>query len=203
MIIAGAGGFAKELYSEYKRDNSTHTVFFYDNINHYDKPFLLDTTILQSFEAIKEIGEQEFLIGTGNPQVRKKLFELFTLQNLKPAFFVSSKANIGQYEIIINPGVVIMAGCVLTTCIHIDIGCLVNIDCTIGHDTTIGKFCELCPGVHISGGCSIGDEVFIGTGAVILPGVKIGKGAIIGAGAVVTKDIPEGKKAVGIPAKYE
>jgi len=203
MIIAGAGGFAKELYSEYKRDNSTHTVFFYDDKNYYEKPLLLNTSILQSFESIKEIGEQEFLIGTGNPKVRKKLFELFTIHNLLPASFVSSRANVGQYEITINPGVVIMAGCILTTCIHLDIGCLVNIDCTIGHDTTIGKFCELCPGVHISGGCSIGDEVFIGTGAVILPGVKIGNGAIIGAGAVVTQDIPDGKKAIGIPAKYE
>jgi len=45
------------------------------------------------------------------------------------------------------------------------------------------------------------DDVSIGAGAVILPGVRIGKGAMIGAGAVVTKDVPEGSVVVGNPAR--
>jgi len=47
----------------------------------------------------------------------------------------------------------------------------------------------------------IGDDVWIGSGAIIMPGVKIEKGAVIGANAVVTKDIPEYCVAIGIPAK--
>lgn len=47
----------------------------------------------------------------------------------------------------------------------------------------------------------IGDDVWIGTGAIILPGVTIGNGSIIGAGAVVAKDIPEGVVVVGNPAR--
>lgn len=47
----------------------------------------------------------------------------------------------------------------------------------------------------------IGDDVWIGGGAIILSGVTIGKGAIIAAGAVVNKDIPEYAIAGGIPAK--
>ena len=47
----------------------------------------------------------------------------------------------------------------------------------------------------------IGDNVFIGTGSVILPGVKIGNNVIIGAGSVVTKEIPANSVAVGNPAK--
>ncbi|MDO5861479.1 MAG: sugar O-acetyltransferase [Thermoplasmata archaeon] len=46
----------------------------------------------------------------------------------------------------------------------------------------------------------IGNDVWIGTGAIILPGVTIGDGAIIGAGAVVTKDVPAGETWVGNPA---
>lgn len=41
----------------------------------------------------------------------------------------------------------------------------------------------------------------VGSGAILLPGVTIGREAIVGAGAVVTKDIPEKKVALGIPAR--
>lgn len=47
----------------------------------------------------------------------------------------------------------------------------------------------------------IGNDVWIGTNAVIMQGVSIGNGAVIGASAVVTKDIPEFAVAVGVPAK--
>ena len=47
----------------------------------------------------------------------------------------------------------------------------------------------------------IEDNVWIGEKASILPGVHIGRGAIIGAGAVVTKDVPAGHIALGVPAR--
>lgn len=47
----------------------------------------------------------------------------------------------------------------------------------------------------------IKDHVWIGVNAVILKGVTIGKGSIIAAGAVVTKDVPDGCMVAGNPAK--
>lgn len=47
----------------------------------------------------------------------------------------------------------------------------------------------------------IEDDVWIGTGAIILKGVTIGRGSIIAAGAVVTKSIPPYSIAGGVPAK--
>lgn len=48
---------------------------------------------------------------------------------------------------------------------------------------------------------TIGDDVWIGTNAVILPGVTIGSHVVIAAGAVVTKDIPDHSLAMGVPAR--
>lgn len=75
-------------------------------------------------------------------------------------------------------------------------------------DTTLGE------GVNIGAGtitCNydgqrkhktqIGDNVFIGSGSLIVAPVEIGDTALTGAGSVVTRDIPEGKVAYGVPAK--
>jgi acetyltransferase-like isoleucine patch superfamily enzyme len=48
---------------------------------------------------------------------------------------------------------------------------------------------------------TIGDRVWIGTRAVILKGVTIGDGAVVAAGSVVTKDVPPGTVAAGVPAR--
>ena len=47
----------------------------------------------------------------------------------------------------------------------------------------------------------IGDDVWVGGGAIILPGVRIGSRAVIGAGSVVTRDVPEGVFAAGNPCR--
>lgn len=46
----------------------------------------------------------------------------------------------------------------------------------------------------------IGDDCWIGAGAIILPGVTIGNRSIVAAGAVVTRDVPEGVLVAGVPA---
>ncbi|MEI9416775.1 DapH/DapD/GlmU-related protein [Mesorhizobium sp. Cs1321R2N1] len=48
---------------------------------------------------------------------------------------------------------------------------------------------------------TIGNDVWVGHGAVILPGIAIGNGAVIGANAVVTRDVPPYTIVAGVPAK--
>jgi len=54
---------------------------------------------------------------------------------------------------------------------------------------------------HRSEPIRIGDDVWIAAHAVVLRGVTIGTGAVVGAGAVVTRDVPEGGVVVGNPAR--
>jgi carbonic anhydrase/acetyltransferase-like protein (isoleucine patch superfamily) len=68
--------------------------------------------------------------------------------------------------------------------------------CLVGNYVTVGHSAV----VHA---CTIGDEVLIGMGAIILDGAVVGRQCLIGAGALVTPRtrIPEGSLAVGAPAR--
>lgn len=58
---------------------------------------------------------------------------------------------------------------------------------------------ERATGKEFCATVTIGDDCWIGGGAIILAGVNIGKGSVIGAGSIVTKDIPSGVLALGNP----
>ena len=100
-------------------------------------------------------------------------------------------------------------------------GAFLNFNCVILDvvAVAIGAKTQIGPGVQIlaadhprdaaerAGGLefglpiSIGANVWIGGGAIILPGVRIGDDALVGAGAVVTRDVPPGATVVGNPAR--
>jgi acetyltransferase-like isoleucine patch superfamily enzyme len=89
-----------------------------------------------------------------------------------------------------------------------------------GPGITVGKRCLFGPGVHIYDSdfhalnpverdaqeprralVAIEDDVFIGSGAIILKGVRVGAGSVVGAGAVVTADVTAGMTVAGNPAR--
>jgi len=75
--------------------------------------------------------------------------------------------------------------------------------CTIlGHDGSVAVL-NRSYGKKLDrvGKVDIKDNVFIGHGAIILPDVTIGPNALVAAGAVVSKNVPEGTIVAGVPAK--
>ncbi len=75
-------------------------------------------------------------------------------------------------------------------------------DTTLGESVNIGAGTITC---NYDGkkkhATHIGDRVFIGSGTLIVAPIEVGNHALTGAGSVVTKDIPAGKVAYGVPAK--
>ncbi|WP_305068785.1 sugar O-acetyltransferase [Lacticaseibacillus sharpeae] len=84
---------------------------------------------------------------------------------------------------------------------------------TIGNNVKIGPRVNLLTAGHpidaqtrislleFAAPITIGDNTWLGGNVTVLPGVTIGSNSVIGAGAVVTKDIPDGVVAVGNPAR--
>ena len=85
----------------------------------------------------------------------------------------------------------------------------------IGKDSLLADHVRVMAGSHrykdasklirLQGGyakkTAIGQDVWLGSSAIVLGGVTVGDGAVVGAGAVVSKDIPGYSIAMGVPAK--
>lgn len=82
---------------------------------------------------------------------------------------------------------------------------------TIGSRSQISALCSIASVTHatavdrraelVFAPVLIGEDVWLGTGAIVLPGVRIGNGSIVGAGAVVTMDVPPLTVVAGVPAR--
>lgn len=107
------------------------------------------------------------------------------------------------YNIRLGTGVFMNFNCVILDVTHV----------TIGDRTQIGPAVQIYAADHprdpaqrrqgfeLGRPVTIGSDVWIGGGAIILPGVTIGDDAIIGAGSVVTRDVAPGVTVVGNPAR--
>lgn len=137
-------------------------------------------------------------------------------KRLRKFFFLRLSMSKWWSSKLIRPTLVRMAGVKLGKNAHI--GANVSFDTLgikpcydIGDNVTITMNCVLL--IHgfeyvVGGGkkwyagvLTIGDNVFIGAGSIIVKPITIGSNVIIAAGSVVTKDIPDNSMVAGVPAK--
>jgi acetyltransferase-like isoleucine patch superfamily enzyme len=71
----------------------------------------------------------------------------------------------------------------------------------ITHDGGVWVLRERFPDIDVIGRITIHNNVFIGTGAILLPNIEIGPNSVVAAGAVVSHDVLAGTVVGGVPAK--
>ena len=157
--------------------------------------------------------------------LRWKLFRRWGHLGRKVRFYGGGQSVTMPWKIYIGDNVALGKGVVLRAGGRIEIrgsayiGEYCVLECgeaiTIGEWTMMGSHVVVIDGDHgtenadkpmmlqpmAAAPITIGRDCWIGANATILKGVTIGDGAVIGAGAVVTKDIPRGAVAVGVPAR--
>ncbi len=205
MLIVGAKGFAKEVLEVLQQLKQTENLVFFDDIS-LDVPNLLFNRfpILQNEKQVKEHFKKygnSFVLGIGNPNLRKLLCEKFENWGGTLKSVISPSAEVGSYDVQIGEGAIILPGAVLANSCHIGKGCILYYNTMITHDCYLGDFVELSPGATILGGAKIGELSQIGANSTILPKVSIGASVTVGAGAVVTKNFLTKCTLIGIPAK--
>ena len=208
-FIVGASGFAAEI-TEYIENNNliiqdqTKISGYFDtNDNDYSR-YSFDAPFLGNETEFDLIENSQIIIAISNSGLRAKLFDFFKSKKCKLSSFVHHSCFVSKTSNIAE-GAILCPFVTITANVTIGVGFQANIYSYIAHDCVIGDYVTFAPAVKCNGNVEIGDNVYIGTGAIIKQGknnrpLKVGKNAIIGAGAVVTKNVPEGKTVFGNPA---
>jgi sugar O-acyltransferase (sialic acid O-acetyltransferase NeuD family) len=207
IVVYGAGGFARETEWLLHRLNQAGANWQFLGY------VVTDLSLVGMRDSASEIiGDESWLfaqqgisvaLGIGHPKYRvaigRRLEKQFSPQYLPALIDPSTIYDERHCEF--EQGVIVLAGCTITTNVYLDKFSCINPNCALGHEARIGYGCALNPGACISGGVLLGEGVMVGTGSQILQYLTIGDNAIIGAGAVVTRDVAANETVIGIPAR--
>lgn len=188
IYIIGAGGLGREIAAALSFTKLNERFVLGGFI---DDALPLGTMV----NGIEVAGNQQWLIqqapamaviAVGNPQIRKQLYEKLSQAGVVFPALIHPAAQIDSVkDILIGEGTYIAAGCILTTNIKIGKSNLLLPAVSLSHDTITGDFCTLMPGVRISSGASIGNNVLIGTAAIISKPINVLDNTIIPPGSIV------------------
>jgi len=117
---------------------------------------------------------------------------------LKLLSFILVKSCVVVLEMDLDPHATIGGGLYIghTGGVHINPGAVLGRNCDVAHRVTIGASAMGRQGVP-----TLGDDVYVGTGATLVGKIKIGNGAKIAANTLVMSNVPTGATVMGVPGR--
>lgn len=130
--------------------------------------------------------------------IYQQLFGQVSRAYIEPHFYCDYGSNI-----FLGESFYANHNCVILDCAEVHIGDRVMFGPNVQIYATTHPLdaTERATGKEFCAAVTIGDDCWIGGGAIILAGVSIGAGSVIGAGSLVNKDIPAGVVAAGNPCR--
>ena len=185
ILIIGNGDLSREFISFWDLDESLVTICEY--VEEFDI-----SKLREKFNKI--------YIAISNPLIRKKVFNLLKSFKIIPDTYIHPTVHIGK-RTVIGSGCVIQPNTIISNDVVIKDSIFINNSSNISHDSNIDSFCSLMTDVNLGGYSKLGQNIFIGTGAILIPKVVINSNITIGLGSVVIKNLKREGTYFGNPAK--
>lgn len=197
LAIYCAGGMGREVLDLARSVNRWEQIVFVDDVT---SQRVCNGAPVYRFSEIKCFKDNiEFVIANGEPSARNLLYDKVKQANYGLTKIISSHCDISSSS---NIG----KGCILfqsrispNVCIEDNVAIEFGVD--IGHDAVIGKHVVLNSMSFIGGYTHIGERTYIAPGALLKDRISVGRDVIVGLGAVVVRDVLDKSVVVGNPAR--
>jgi len=202
ILIWGAGGHGKVVV-EAAAAAGFEVAGFLDDDRDMHGSTVAGHQVIGGVEALGELASKGVSLAipaVGDPDARKRLAELLTDAGLELATVVHPRASVSPTARL-GEGTVVLAGAVVGPGSSVGRLGIINHNAVVDHDCEIAELVHIAPGSILAGDVRAGSRTLIGAGAVVLPGRSVGASCTVGAGAIVTRDVPGGSTAVGVPAR--
>lgn len=199
LIIIGVNGHGKVVADVAKSTGQYKEIEFLCNFEK-KKECMGFPIIGKNADAMRFIGEADFIVAIGEGEKRKEIMEELSVLNATLATLIHPSAVIGS-RVTIGEGTVVMAGTVIQAETNIGKGCIINTSSSVDHGCELGDYVHVAVGAHVCGQVKVGSHTWIGAGAIVKNGTIICEDCVIGLGAAVVKNIKERGTYIGVPAR--
>jgi sugar O-acyltransferase (sialic acid O-acetyltransferase NeuD family) len=206
LVIVGAGGFGREVLAwsrqcEGFEVNWVFKGFIDDNLGAL-KQKRTPASVLSTIADYQPEPEDVFICAIGMPAYKRRCCELLVKRGARFIRLIHRTAIIGD-NVEVSDGVIMCPYSVASANNRLGFAVALNLHATVDHDASVDDWSQINCHCDLTAAVKVGREVFLGSRVSVIPGVKIGDGAYIGAGSVVTRNIPPGAKAFGVPARVQ
>ena len=206
ILGLGAGSHAKSLLEAIRSQGTFAAVALVDDDPHRSATELLGVPVASDPNALERLqgdGVGHAFVGVGGTSdsaARQRVFERLRDAGFELPPILHATAVVSPLARV-SDGAQILAAATVNVDADIGNGSIVNTGAIVEHDCRIGAHAHIAPGARLAGLVTVADGAHVGIGAVAIEGVRIGAGAFVAAGAVVVRDVDDGVRVAGVPAR--
>lgn len=202
VAFLGAGSHADAILPMLDLINYDFIGFFDDKdiVEHDGYPILGKITDVLDFLESKKL--DYVFVTIGENQKRREIFEMIAESHYDCLMnIISRSAVVLSPDSIEGRGIFVGHGAFIGAKVLIKDNSVINTGAVVEHHSEIGAHCNVAPNATINGLTKLSEEVYVGSGAIIIQLKEICPKVVLGAGAVVVKNIVESGTYVGVPAR--
>jgi len=187
IIIVGAGGLGKEVYSYLIDDISKG--FISDTIKGFiddndEQIFSINNLYLGKIKEYMFSKNDYAIVAIANVDIRNKIITYLQNKEINFYKFIHSSVFISK-DSSVGKGTIVCPNSIIQANSKIGENCIINIFSSVGHDSVVGNFCVFSPYTTLNGNVQVGNSLFTGTRVTILLGSFVGNNCIISASTTV------------------
>lgn len=199
----GAGRHGRNVLEILRFHSDQHPVAGFIDDTRTIGEMVLGCPVLGGFDQMADgafVARHAWFVALGDNAIRQQIGRRLQCAGATVINATHPTADISRY-CEIGSGVYVSSFVRIASCSRVEDWALLEAYSLVGCDAFVGDAASLGSTCVLTGGSAIGALSMLGAGTVVSNNVRVGSACVVGANAAVVRDIPDGVRAQGVPAR--